>query len=213
MNCKGIALITGLLILAAISLIAVTVAGSMTLQRKQAANYRDKAIAMTNAELAESWAMAWLFSRADVERQPSCKQDCVLPLGIHLPGELPESLENRAATWWSSTAMTAGGNPGSGEADASPDSNSYWLMEELHFVDITESSEISGPDGIGFYRVYSFGAGSHPRSAVVTESIVARPWQADLAPLGFPPSKPLNSFCRQFAPEISCGTVAWRQLR
>lgn len=213
MNCKGIALVTGLLILAAISLIAVTAAGSMTLQRKQAANYHDKAIAMTNAELAESWAKAWLFSRADVERQPSCKQDCVLPLGIHLPGELPDSLESRAATWWSSTGMTAGGDPGSGEAGAGPDSNSYWLMEELHFVETTGNSEASGPGAIGFYRIFSFGAGNHPRSAVVTESIVARPWHADLTPLGFPPAEPLNSFCRQFAPETSCGTVAWRQLR
>ena len=62
MNCKGIALVTGLLILAAISLIGITAAGSMTMQRKQAANFHDKTVALANADVAESWAKAWLFS-------------------------------------------------------------------------------------------------------------------------------------------------------
>ena len=96
MNSKGIALITGLLILAAISLIAITAGGSMTLQRKQAANYQDRILALANADLAESWAKAWLFSRADIERQPSCVNNCVLPMAVRPPGELPQSLENRS---------------------------------------------------------------------------------------------------------------------
>ena len=213
MNCRGIALVTGLLILAAISLIAITAAGSMSMQRKQAANYHDKALALANAELAESWAKAWLFSRADIERQPSCTRNCVLPIGIHSPGELPKALENQAKSWWSETAMPSGGDPASGSTAANPDSNSFWLMEEAHFLEITENRESPGPAGIGFYRIFSFGAGRHPRSAVVTESIVARPWQADVTPVDFPPSKPLNSFCSGFPRDIACGAVAWRQLK
>lgn len=213
MNCKGIALVTGLLILAAVSLIAITAAGSMTMQRKQAANYRDKALAMANAELAESWAKAWLFSRADVERQSLCSQNCVLPMGIHRPGQLPGSLENRALPWWSERAMKPGGDPSSGEQSSNSEPDSFWLMEEIHFHETADIGIDSNLAGIGFYRIYSLGTGRQPRSAVVTESIVARPWHADLKPLSYPPSEPLDNFCRQFPPEIGCGTVAWRQLR
>lgn len=213
MNCKGIALVTGLLILAAISLIAITAAGSMTLQRKQAANYHEKAMAMANAELAESWAKAWLFSRADVERQPLCTENCVLPMGIHPPNEFPDSLENRALPWWAETAMQPGSDPASGEQSPDTGSNSFWVMEEIHFLELAETGENSGPAGIGFYRIFSLGAGRHHRSAVVTESIVARPWQTGLTPLAFPPSESLGEFCRQFPPAITCGTVAWRQLK
>ena len=213
MNCKGIALITGLLILAAISLIAITAAGSMTLQRKQAANYRDKTMAMANAHVAESWAKAWLFSRSDIERQPSCIRDCVLPIGIHLPGELPESVENRALPWWIESAMHAGSNPASGEQPSDLEWSSFWVMEEIHYMDHEETDWKSSPVGVGYYRIYSFGAGRHPRSTVVTESIVARPWHSDLTPSAFPPSEPLTAFCRQFSADFSCGTVAWRQLK
>ena len=213
MNCKGIALVTGLLILAAISLIGITAAGSMTMQRKQAANFHDKTVALANADVAESWAKAWLFSRSDIERQPSCTRDCVLPMGIHLPGELPESVENRALPWWTESAMQPGSNPASGEQPASPEWNSFWVMEEIHFLEHEEIDLNSGSMGVGFYRIYSFGAGKHPRSAVVTESIVARPWHSDLTPLTFPPSESLTAFCRQFTPDITCGTVAWRQLK
>lgn len=213
MNCRGIALVTGLLVLAAISLIAITAAGSMTMQRKQAANYHDRTLAMANAELAESWAKAWLFSRADIERQSSCTRNCVLPIGIHSDGELPASLENLATTWWSEAAMPSGGNPASGGAIPRPDSNSYWVMEEIHFKEGSADNESSGPGGIGFYRITSFGAGRHPRTAVVTESIVARPWHTDTSPADFPPSEPLTSFCRRFPRDVTCGTVAWRQLK
>lgn len=213
MNCKGVALVTGLLILAAVSLIAVTAAGSMTLQRKQAANYHDKTQAMANAELAESWARAWLFSRANVEREPLCTRNCVLPLGIHLPGELPDSPENRALSWWSETAVQPGNDPGSGEPSSNPESNSFWVMEEIHFLETMEAGGDSTPAGIGFYRIFSLGTGTHPRTTAVTESIVARPWGRDLEPLTFPPTEPLRDFCRQLPPDIACGTVAWRQLR
>ena len=86
-------------------------------------------------------------------------------------------------------------------------------MVVIHFLELAETGENSGPAGIGFYRIFSLGAGRHHRSAVVTESIVARPWQADVTPVDFPPSKPLNSFCSGIPRDIACGAVAWRQLK
>lgn len=213
MTQKGVALVTGLLILAAVSLIAITAAGSMTLQRKQAANYQDKSVAMANAELAGSWAKAWLYSRLDIDRQPSCTQNCLLPVAVHLPGELPEGLENHSLQWWRDMAVDAGRNPASGEQHLEARTGSFWAMEEIHFLEHEETDELSNPSGVGFYRVYSYGAGKHPRSTVVTESIVARPWQGAYSPLDFPPGQPLATFCRQFPPELACGTVAWRQLK
>lgn len=216
MNCRGMALLTGLILLAAISLLAVTAAGSMTLQRSLAANFEDKSLAAANADLAESYARAWLFSRSDVERETGCLDYCLLPEGIHQNGKIPEDPEFENLAWWRENGAAAGKNPVTGESTA-PEvddrQTGLWVMEELHFEMTVNTEDETLPAGVGYYRIFSRGAGLQPGSTAVTETIVARPWGGEYLPTEFPPEEPLSAFCRQFDGVATCGTVSWRSLR
>ena len=63
MNSRGIALFTGLVLLAALSLLALTAASGTVLQRTMAANFQENSMALQNASIAASYARAWLNSR------------------------------------------------------------------------------------------------------------------------------------------------------
>jgi Tfp pilus assembly protein PilX len=215
-NPRGVALLMGLLLLAALSLLAVMTTNGMLLQQRMAANFGDRGLALGNADRAVAAARAWLDSRADVERQASCVSGCWLPVAIHSAGELPVNPEFESAAWWRANSVTAGSHPETGEAlsAAVPAGDaSRWIIEEIHFAPPAEV--VSGPavGGIGFYRIVGRGTGSDPANVAVTESVVARPWQGDYEPAVYPPSAPPLEFCRQFDPMLPCGTLAWRQRK
>lgn len=216
MNHRGMALVTGLLLLAAVALLAVTAAGSMTLQQHQAANFSDRMRAASGADLAGSWALAWLFSRQDTERQSDCASSCLLPPGIHHAEALPDHPEFESLAWWRANGTAAGNNPVSGEfvgfvSSEAPDS--FWVIEEVHFESTGHSAEPAGIDGIGYYRIFSRGNGRHAGSMVVTETIVARPWGRTVQGTSFPPVQAMTAFCDAVDAGIPCGTLAWRRRR
>ncbi|RPH96334.1 MAG: pilus assembly protein [Lysobacterales bacterium] len=216
MRAHGIALIMGLLLLAALSLLAVMSANGMVLQRRMAANFEDRALALENADLAAAAARAWLDSRADVEREAGCQAGCLLPPSIHAVDELPPDPEFESADWWRSAAVPTGTHPESGEPFGTaplPAGASYWLIEELHFAPFAEATLGLATAGIGYYRLYGRGSGKQAGSVAVTESIVARPWQGEYRPADFPTPASATAFCRQFDPQLPCGTLAWRQRK
>ena len=207
------ALVTGLLLMAAVSVLALTAAGSMTLQRHQAANFADRARAAAGADLAASWARAWLYSRADTDRQPGCVTGCLLPLAIREDSEISDNPEFESMAWWVSNGTPAGRHPATGESvgfEAGTESDALWLMEELHYE---ESAEKVNHHGVGYYRIFSRGTGRHPGSVVVTETIVARPWGSDIEPSAFPPDQPMAAFCTRVGEEVACGTRSWRRRK
>ena len=214
MNCRGMALLTGLVLLAAVSILAITAAGSMTLQQHQAANFAGKSLGRAEAERAESWAIAWLFSQAGTGRQPGCITDCLLPGGLRQDSEVPDDPEFRGGAWWQANGSAAGRHPLSGASvgyaeEEAPDA--LWIIEEIHFEPTGTTG--SGIEGTGYYRIFARGSGNHPGSVTVTEAIVARPWGADSQAASFPPEAPLSSFCSQFGTGLHCGVQSWRQRR
>jgi Tfp pilus assembly protein PilX len=216
MRARGVALIMGLLLLAALTLLAVMSANGMVLQRRMAANFEDRALALENADLAAAAARAWLDSRADVEREAGCQAGCLLPAAIHGVGELPPNPEFESADWWRSTAVLTGTHPESGDSLGTAHyggSPSYWIVEEIHFEPFADPIEDPAVAGIGYYRLFGRGSGNHPGSVAVTESIVARPWQGEYQPADFPTPASSGAFCRQFDPNVPCGTLAWRQRK
>jgi len=215
-NQHGVAMVAGLVLLTAISLLAVTAANSMNLQRHQAANTEDALLAQNNARLAESWARAWLFSRADIERQAGCLAGCLLPVAIHSTGELPEQPQFQADSWWRAMGITTATEPESGALVAGVGvtrGSGLWMIEELHYEPVPPPDTGPAIRGVGYYRVYSRGAGINPRSHAVTELILARPWEGEYEEALFPPIGHPREFCRQFSPETPCGTLAWRILK
>ncbi len=216
MNHQGMALLAGLLLLSAVSLLALIAANGMILQSHQTANFGDKIRAAENAAIAEAQARAWLISRPDIERQPGCLTGCVLPVGIRGPDELPQNPEFESAAWWRINGVQAGTHPETGEFIAMPPGGkepARWIIEELRFEPTEASANDPVAGGLAYYRVLSRGTGSHPGSVAVTETIMARPWEGDFEEASFPSVAAAEPFCRQFNGTYPCGTQAWRQRR
>ena len=89
MNERGAALLLGLILLSAVSLIAVVAASGSILQRQMASNFADSARALESADRAEAFASAWLYSRPAIEREAGCISECILPAAVVPPGPHP----------------------------------------------------------------------------------------------------------------------------
>jgi Tfp pilus assembly protein PilX len=210
------ALLTGLILLSAISLLALVSTSGTIMQRQQATNFKAQSRALENAAIAESQARSWLFSRPDHTRQADCLSGCVLPAAIRNRGELPTHPEFESATWWRVNAQEAGRHPETGEVVAARimgTESAHWLMEEIHFEVLPGVTGAPVIDGVAYYRILSRGAGKHPGSVAVTEAIVARPWEGEFLVASFPADLSGNGFCDQFMGAYPCGTTAWRQRR
>lgn len=220
MNARGFALLTGLVLLAAVSLLAILAASGTLLQRNMAANFQESSLALENASIASAYAQAWLVSRPANAREEGCLSPCILPTGIRNAGELPYQPEFESAGWWRLHGFIAGFNPESvaaATASGNAEGTAYWLIEEVHFsvTPVAEPQEqvLLAAGGVGYYRVYGWGQGRTPNSVAVVESIVARPWNGDFPVAGFPPDGPTHSFCRQFNEQYDCGVLSWRQRK
>ena len=221
MNERGIALIAGLVLLAALSLLALMAASGMIMQKHMASNFRQDMQALENSGIATSHASAWLYSRPSHEREAACAANCVLPVAIRNAGEIPARAEYESTVWWRENAVEAGTNPITGEVSAyyanSGSEPPRWIIEELHYQSLAGAGFDDGTEGLAYYRILGRGAGVHPASIAVTESIVARPWGGDYQLNDYPPGAEAENFCTQFdeqsGPQFRCGRLAWRQRR
>lgn len=216
MKSQGVALVTGLVILAAISLLAITAAGGMNLQRHQAANFQDFVRARAAADRAQWAAQAWLYSRPDSDRQRDCVTGCFLPDALHPVGAFPLQPEFLPAAWWAENATPAERHPVSGDPNGfavSAGPGAAWVIEEVHFETLAADQNEPGVKGIGYYRVLARGGGRQHNTVAVTEAIVARPWHGAIRAVAYPPEQSLRAFCDQFDTALPCGVLAWRALR
>ncbi len=221
MNQQGVALIAGLALLAALSLLGLVATSGMILQRHMARNYQENKLALENAAIASSFATAWLFSRANYERQGNCISNCILPVAIHNMDDIPAGAEFQGAAWWQLNGIEAGANPELGQSMVNPPGSGanspLWILEELHFEPAQIPEGENSFDGVGYYRILSRGTGTSVNKVAVTESIIARPWGDSYQLDSYPPGPDVSSFCLQFADwaeeGYACGQLAWRQRR
>jgi len=214
-------LLAGLVLLAALSLLALAVSGSMLRQQHMAGNYTDGQLARRAASVAIFKGRLFLFKIADEARARSCLHDCfVSPFDtlIRRPSELPPNPEFEDAAWWRIWSLPFGADPGddSGSIETwnfGPEPPRF-LIEELRFDDLAsrqKTADAPEPDGIGYYRILARGVGQVPFSVAVDEAIVARPW--------FGPdardqrNSPEHGFCETVGAKYDCGLMALRQLR
>jgi len=216
LNIRGIALLSGLVLLAAISLLALGAASGTLLQRSMATNFEEDALALQNASISAGFALAWLNSRAAGERQADCVSDCLLPIGIRNAGEIPAQPEFEGMEWWRSNAHLTGYNPETTAIIATPDQGAEparWIIEEIHYLETGDSHNVDAAKGLGYYRILSRGTGRNSHSVGVIEVIAARPWDGAFQAGTYPPDGPLRDFCLQFDSGHDCGTLSWRQRR
>jgi len=184
------ALLTGLVLLAAISLLALIAASGTLLQRNMAGNFQENSLALQNASVAAAYAKAWLNSRLVSERESGCFDDCVLPVGIRNAGELPPWPEFENAAWWRANALAAGYNPETAETAITPDVGAEparWIIEEIHYEASGDTRGENMAEGVAYYRILGRGTGLTTRSVAVMEAIVARPWEGDFEAGLYPP--------------------------
>lgn len=218
---SGVALLAGLVMLAAISLLALAATKSMILQQHMAGNFSDSQQARQAATFAILQGESLILGMGHDARFPACQQDCFAsPLDtiIRQTSELPVSPEFESAFWWQSWAFEAGADPVSG-----PGPVQVWsyraepprfLIEELHFDDLESASRAADAPalrGIGYYRVLGRGTGRGPAAVAVDEAIIARPWLGAATPESGTPDE--KAFCAAFEPWYDCGVMVWRQRR
>lgn len=215
------ALLAGLVLLAAISLLALVATGNMILQRHMAGNFEDGLQARQAAAEAVSQGRNFLFRIGPDGRRPVCLEDCFPPPLNHsiLPAsEVPAHPEFKDGSWWRSRGTDASLDPVSGDVRSWIRNFSSepprFLIEEIYFEKL--STAIRAADtppitGIGYYRIVGRGVGQGPAAITVDEAIVARPWLSETSP-GFDPVI-YPDFCTAFKPLYDCGLMTWRQLR
>jgi Tfp pilus assembly protein PilX len=218
---QGVTLLTGLVLLAAISLLALVAASSMVLQLRMAGNFEDSRLALQNSAMAVALGEDFLYSVGQDGRIPDCQGTCFnSPLStiIHQTTELPAFPEYEAESWWRSWGAVAGVAPLSGvslENSGVPGAEPpRFLIEEVHFdptTGVPVSADAPLLDGIGYYRILGRGSGRGAAAIAVSESIVARPWKADALP--GPGNGDVHAFCADYRPWYDCGRMAWRQRR
>ncbi len=217
----GIALLAGLMMLVAISLLALVATASMILQQHMAGNFSDSLQARQSAAFAVSQGKALLLQIGHQERVSDCVQNCFTsPLSrvIQQTADIPANPELEDSSWWRSRAIAAGIDPMDGNQTASDLIPTLepprFLIEEIHFVDMAAVSTAEGAPplaGVGYYRILGRGVGQGPAAVAVDEAIIARPWSSE-PPSGSDTVNP-DGFCDPFRPWYDCGLMAWRQRR
>jgi Tfp pilus assembly protein PilX len=210
------ALLMGLVLLAALSLLALSSTSGMILQRHMASNFQENAVALEAAMLADAEARAWLLSRPDIQRQADCLADCFLPPGFRQADDVPARPEFQSAEWWRNHGIEAGLNPETGENRLSQPVGAEparWILAEIHAESTGDAGSETTARNLAYYRIFSRGAGLHPGSVAVTESVAARPWGGSFEPGPLPPLNGPNPFCRQFLHRYDCGMQSWRRRR
>jgi len=222
---QGVTLLTGLVLLAAISLLALVATNSMLLQLRMSANFEDSRLALQNSAVAVTEGERFLYSIRNDARSPDCQANCFTPpldTIIHAAKDIPFFAEYENESWWHSWAVNAVFDPLSGApVETTPAMGAdppRFLIEEVYFDTLTSLPVATGVpplSGIAYYRVLGRGCGRAASTVAVSESIIARPWKAG-AESGSGPgsgSRDSREFCAGFRPWYDCGRKAWRQRR
>ena len=216
---QGVTLLTGLVLLAAISLLALVATSSMLLQLRMAGNFEDSRLALQNSAMAVTEGERFLYSIRNDARSPDCQANCFTPpldTIIHAAKDIPVFAEYEDKNWWHSWAVDAAFDPLSGTpvetTPAMGADSPRFLIEEVYFDPLTSLPVATGApllSGIAYYRILGRGCGKGATTVAVSESIIARPWKADALPGSS--SRDSREFCAGFRPWYDCGRKAWRQ--
>ena len=210
---RGAALPLALLLLVAVSGLAVVAAAEGVLQLRMAENSTTAVVPRTVAQSALDWAEAWLLGQPGDARPGVCSTACGAGEAIYAVGALGPVPEQQAESWW----LAMGSADGSDPLAASPPvprpgaglTPGHWLVEELRF----EPATADGAPARSYYRILARGTDPGARQPAVLESILVRPWgEADWRN-ALPPEPADPDFCSATPPGNPCGRLAWQQRR
>jgi len=204
----GTALPLALLLLTALSLLAIVAAADGLLQLRMSDNHTAAAATRAAAESALLWGEDWLMSLDGANRPEPCEQDCADGAVIRAIGQYPVDPELQAGSWWLANGLADGQDPASGEQLAPRASPGHWIVEELFY----QPSDETHP-ALSYYRVLARADGAAGGPPAVMESILARPWGEAGWRNAFPDAPGTATFCRSQTVPGPCGRLAWQQRR
>ncbi len=207
---RGAALLLGLLLLALLSVSVTSAFSDNQWQLRLAKNQTAEQRAERAANSALEWAEDWLMSLPGDARPATCNANCDAGEVIFAAGHVPTAPEQRSETWWLDNGHSDGSEPAGGTLLATrqiPGSPAgRWLIEETHVV---PDDPVTGTPEISYFRILARAPRVPQGTAVVLETLVARPWGADHWHDELPGDG--VEFCRQPGVPDHCGRLAWQR--
>ena len=207
---RGATLLLGLLLLALLSLSVTSAFSDNQWQLRLGKNQTAEQRAERAAYSALEWAEDWLMSLPGDSRPAICSAACNAGEVILAAGRIPAAPEQRSETWWLDNGHPDGFEPVGGNLLATrqvPGSPAgRWLIEEVH---VTPDDPVTGAPEISYFRILARAPRMPRGTAVVLETVVARPWGADHWHDELPGDG--VEFCRQAGVPDQCGRLAWQR--
>lgn len=161
---RGMALVTGMLLLIVVTILAMSMFRGYGTQQKIAGNVREKNRAVSAAVSAQQYAEYWLSSAT-----PPVAVDCS---GM-LPSPVPQVCQNSpdfTVVPWTLNAQPVGVNFNTfsklAKVDQSPSQKSYFSAPMFYVTDLGQSA--AGPGEV--YQIDAAGWGGTPDTVAVVES-------------------------------------------
>jgi len=207
-DARGAALILCLLILVALSLLALSAASEHVTQLRMSQNLESRLERRASADHALAQAEMWLLNQPGLARPPPCNTDCTSSDVIRLQGTYGLAPERQDLAWWQQNGnwSDTGAQEGAGEL-----SGPWWIIEEAHVGAISDAS--STAKETAHYQILARSAAHAGGQYSVTESIFARPWGHDSLSNNYPVDASSQFFCASIGPATPCGRQAWRWAR
>ncbi len=205
-------LLLGLLLMAALSLLALAASSDHVLQARMVQNLQRSELSYATANSALAWAEDWLLGLSGDSRPTPCAGPCPAGSVIRAPDGYPPAPEHASPQWWAANGFKDGHDPLSGIALANRAVHAgepgLWIVEEVWFSEAAPLDD--GRPAIAYYRILARGANADGYAAV-TESVIARPWGSAEWADAFPASMGGTRFCAGQPPAVPCGRLAWRR--
>lgn len=166
---RGAALVVSLLLLAILTVLAVSASQSTRLQERMAGNVRDLDLAFQAAEAGSRGAEAFI---ASLTSKPSTCSALPPTCNVLQPNVVPADLASTAESWWSSNAKNYGG--AATQEITTVNEDPRFVLEEGMFVpdDLTVGG--GPPTGRQFYRTFARGEGGTQNAVVVIQTTFTR---------------------------------------
>lgn len=207
----GMALLLGLLLLAGLSLLALAAASDSGLQLQASRNVSSEQQAISAALSANAWAEHWLLSRDGGTRIEPCPSACGTTRPIRAANSYPPLPEYQDESWWLEHGHADGFDPVSGQRIALRYAGDQpvgrWIIEELLYQPPAQP----GQAALSYYRITARAVQVDSGTAVVVESILARPWGESDWRDELPRQHDQPLFCLTLPHDTDCGRRAWQR--
>ena len=214
---RGAALVIGLIVMTALTLLTLAASNSQLMQTRIAGNRSHEKLSFQQAELALGWAEQGLLLSTTLPS--ACASNCDSSDWILAAGVLPARLEHQSAGWWQSLAMAFGDPrlPSLAPVSVLPVTSVPHLLIEL----LELEQNVPSATYTAYFRLSVAAFFPRENGYILLQSVLALPLEnVDQTRMV---SAVINGNCQTISinpadpdttvPDLPCGRLGWRQLR